>query len=256
LDEHSIGTIRIVIVDDDADIRELVSQYMAMQGIEVLQASSEAQLLAHLDEASIQVALLDVNLGREDGFAIARRLRARSDWHGGIIMLTSRSDVIDRVVGLELGADDYIGKPFDLRELLARVKSVARRVSSESASTASQPGSSVAAFAFADFIIDLDARRLRRSSSSTDIELTTGEFDLLAALVQNAQRVLSRDQLLRTTHGRDAGPFDRTIDVQIGRLRKKLGDDAAAPTLIKSVRGAGYLLATPAEKAVNGNRRR
>ena len=256
MEANTATATRVVIVDDDADVRELVSRYLTMQGIVVEQASGEAELLAHLAAAPLQVALLDVNLGREDGFDIARRLRAHASWHGGIIMLTGRGDIIDRVVGLELGADDYVAKPFDLRELLARVKSVARRVSLKSIATAEPLTADENTFCFDDFVLDLASRQVRRVSSNQGIELTSGEFDLLAALAQNAQRVMSRDQLLRTTHGRDAAPFDRTVDVQIGRLRKKLGDDATAPKLIKSVRGAGYLLALPATKVASGYRER
>lgn len=246
---QAISALRVAIVDDDADIRELVSRYLQMNGVEVCEAVSEAELVSALSRADIHVVLLDINLGREDGFAIARRLRARNDWRGGIVMLTGRVEVVDRVVGLEMGADDYVAKPFELRELLARIRSVARRVMERGAEPASTHPATNTVYTFSEFVLDVEARTLHRMNSQQAIALTTGEFELLLVLVQNARRVLSRDQVLRATHGRDAGPFDRTVDVQIGRLRKKLGDTDQVPQLIKSVRGAGYLLAVASSKS-------
>ena len=193
-------------------------------------------MIAHAPD----VVLLDVNLGMEDGFAIARRLRV--DWSGGLLMVTGRGDTVDRVVGLEIGADDYVTKPFELRELLARVRSVGRRTVAQLEPSPAATDSSDSR-RFHGFMLDIERRRLT-AANGAEIALTTGEFALLAALVEKPGHLLSRDDLLRRTHGRDAGPFDRTIDVQIGRLRKKLGDDGKDPRIIKSVRGAGYVLVT------------
>jgi len=244
---NSSSPLRVLVVDDDEDIRDLVSTYLGSQGIAVFEASSEAGLRLQIAEHSPEVILLDVNLGAEDGFAIARRLRA--DWHGGLLMVTGRGDMIDRVVGLEIGADDYVTKPFELRELLARIRSVGRR-SAAGASPAVTPASetnAADAIAFDNFVLDRQRRELR-DRSGNPITLTTGEYELLLVLLEQAGHILSRDQLLQKTHHRDAGPFDRTIDVQIGRLRKKLGDNGKEPRLIKSVRGAGYMLATTPHK--------
>ena len=232
--------LRVLIVDDEDDIREMLSTYLGKQGIEVFEASSEAELRAIMIAHSPDVVLLDVNLGMEDGFAIARRLRA--DWSGGLLMVTGRGDTVDRVVGLEIGADDYVTKPFELRELLARVRSVGRRAVAQLEPT-SVVTDSPNSLRFHGFTLDVERRKLSDTSGS-EIALTTGEFALLVALVEKPGHLFSRDDLLRRTHHRDAGPFDRTIDVQIGRLRKKLGDDGKDPRIIKSVRGAGYVLVT------------
>jgi len=230
----------VLVVDDDDDIRDLVMTYLASQGIAVSEATSEASLRAAVARDGPDVILLDVNLGSEDGFAIARRLRI--DWQGGLMMVTGRGDTIDRVVGLEIGADDYVTKPFELRELLARIRSIGRRASGSASAAPATTGDTLT---FAGFALDRARRELRTADGSL-IALTTGEYELLVVLAEHPGQVLSRDQLLRQTHRRDAGPFDRTIDVQIGRLRRKLGDDGKSPRLIKSVRAAGYtLLATP-----------
>ncbi len=229
----------MLVVDDDEDIRDLVANYLGSQGLLVFAASSEAELLAGVAKNTPDVILLDVNLGSEDGFAIARRLR--SHWAGGLLMVTGRGDTIDRVVGLEIGADDYITKPFELRELLARIRSVSRR-SLQPASVASPSGDKPPVLSFDQFALDTGRRELRGAEGAT-IALTTGEYELLLMLCEQSGRILSRDQILQRTHHRDAGPFDRTIDVQVGRLRRKLGDDGKEPRIIKSVRGAGYLLA-------------
>ena len=232
------NALRIVIVDDEEDIRDLLSVYLGKQGIEVFEASSEIELRATMIAHTPDVVLLDVNLGSEDGFAIARRLRA--NWQGGLLMVTGRGDTIDRVVGLEIGADDYVTKPFDLRELLARVRSVGRRaVVQLESSTHSIDSPNY--LHFHGFVLDIERRKLT-DTDSHEIAMTAGEFALLVALVEKPGHLLSRDDLLQRTHHRDAGPFDRTIDVQIGRLRKKLGDDGKNPRIIKSVRGAGYVL--------------
>ncbi|MBL8309402.1 MAG: response regulator transcription factor [Burkholderiales bacterium] len=235
-------SLRVLVVDDDEDIRDLVATYLGSQGVQVFEAESEAGLLDCVARDAPDVILLDVNLGREDGFAIARRLRA--SWHGGLLMVTGRGDTVDRVVGLEIGADDYITKPFELRELLARIRSVGRRTtvtSPVSAETSNSAGQPTDALRFEEFTLDLQRRTLLNERHET-VALTTGEYHLLKVLAENAGRILSRDQLLQQTHHRDAAPFDRTIDVQVGRLRRKLGDNGKEPRLIKAVRGAGYVL--------------
>ncbi len=229
----------VLVVDDDEDIRDLVANYLGSQGLLVFEAASEAELLASFAKNAPDVILLDVNLGSEDGFAIARRLR--SHWIGGLLMVTGRGDTIDRVVGLEIGADDYITKPFELRELLARIRSVSRR-SVQTSVQAQAETEHPPVLRFDQFALDAGRRELR-SADGTTIALTTGEYELLLVLCEQSGRILSRDQILQQTHHRDAGPFDRTIDVQIGRLRRKLGDNGKEPRIIKSVRGAGYLLA-------------
>jgi two-component system, OmpR family, response regulator len=238
-----ISQLKVFVVDDDTEIRALLVSYLSSQGMAVTEVGSEAELLSQMRVTAADVILLDVNLGTEDGFSIARRLR--ENWHGGLIMLTGRGDTIDRVVGLEIGADDYVSKPFDLRELLARIRSVGRRSVKEEKSQHSEPPKCVAnrkQFRFERFSLTVEARELRDDEGQV-IALTSGEFNLLVALVENQGRVLSRDALLQLTHRREAAPFDRTIDVQIGRLRKKLGDDSSLPKIIKSVRGEGYLFA-------------
>src|SRR5437867_3541 len=194
------------------------------------------------------LVLLDLGLGNEDGLVIARRLREHH--RCGLVIITGRGDAIDKVVGLEIGADDYVTKPFDLRELVARIKAVLRRLTPadapEPASTPAVPARE--RFRFHGFELDTAARRLL-DREGREVTLTSGEFDLLCAFVRHPGRVLSRDFLLELTRGREAAPFDRTIDVQVGRLRKKLEPDPENPALIKAVRGAGYVL-TPSVEAV------
>ncbi|MDR7299158.1 DNA-binding response OmpR family regulator [Pelomonas aquatica] len=233
----------VAVLDDEVDITQLLANYLQMQGFRVSQVHNGRALLELMASDPAALVLLDLGLPGEDGFAIARQLRER--WRCGLVILTGRGDAIDKVVGLEIGADDYVTKPFDLRELLARIKAVLRRLV-----PAEPPAAAPAAAApapaerpllrFAGWTLDTAARRLV-DATGTEVVLTTGEFELLQVLARHAGRVLSRDFLLEQTRGREAAPFDRTIDVLIGRLRKKLGDNADEPQLIKSVRGAGYL---------------
>jgi two-component system OmpR family response regulator len=228
---------RILVVDDDPEIGKLLARYLGGQGFEVVVAHDGAQLRAGLDAGRIDLMLLDLGLPDEDGLSLLRQFRQR--WSGPVIVISGRGDSIEKVIGLELGADDYVGKPFDLRELLARIRSVLRRA-------APAPAAAVAAAApilsFEGWTLNVPARSLSAADGS-DVRLTSGEFRLLKALVERPNEVLSRDQLMNAVHGRDAGPFDRAIDVQLGRLRRKLGDEGANPRLIKSVRGEGYLFA-------------
>ncbi len=190
------------------------------------------------------LVLLDLGLPGEDGFSIARELREH--WRCGVVIVTGRGDCVDKVVGLEVGADDYVTKPFDLRELLARVKAVVRRISSVETPLAAGMVTTEdrIKLRFAGWELDTAARRLS-SALGGSVMLTSGEFDLLRTFAEHPGRVLTRDFLLEKTRGREAGPFDRTIDVQVGRLRKKLEVDVDDPQIIKSVRGAGYILVPP-----------
>jgi DNA-binding response OmpR family regulator len=229
--------VHIAVLDDEADITRLLASYLQGQGFRVSQTHDGRSLLDLMAADPAQLVLLDLGLPGEDGFSIARQVRER--WRCGLVIVTGRGDAIDKVVGLEIGADDYVTKPFDLRELLARIKAVLRRtlVAPEPiAGTAPRPK-----HRFAGWELDVAARRLL-DPARCEVALTSGEFELLATFVDHAGRVLSRDFLLEQTRGREAAPFDRTIDVQISRLRKKLEKDSDDPQIIKSVRGAGYIL--------------
>jgi two-component system OmpR family response regulator len=230
----------IAVVDDEADITLLLANYLQNHGYRVTQHHSAKALMASMSVDTPSLILLDLGLPGEDGFSIARQLREH--WHCGLVIVTGRGDAVDKVVGLEVGADDYITKPFDLRELLARVKAVLRRIApSERASTPVATATIRDRFTFASWQLDTASRRLI-DAQGREAALTGGEFDLLCAFVRHPGRVLSRDFLLEQTRGRDGGPFDRTIDVQVGRLRKKLETNPDDPQIIKSVRGAGYIL--------------
>jgi two-component system, OmpR family, response regulator len=243
------SAVHIAILDDEVEITLLLANYLQGHGYRVTQLHSGRALMALMPADPPALVLLDLGLPGEDGFTIARQLREH--WRCGLVIVTGRGDSVDKVVGLEVGADDYVTKPFDLRELLARIKAVLRRivpdVAAAHAPVAAQPEAR-SALGFAGWVLDLGARRLV-SPQGPEVTLTTGEFDLLCAFAQHPGRVLSRDFLLGQTHRRESGPFDRTVDVQVGRLRKKLGDDAEAPRLIKSVRNAGYILVPPVTAA-------
>jgi DNA-binding response OmpR family regulator len=226
----------LLVVEDEEDIVALIERYFRNNGFWVTAARDGAAMREVLARQAIDVVLLDLGLPNEDGLELCRYLR--SHWHGAIVMVTGRGDSVDRVVGLELGADDYVTKPFELRELLARVRSVLRRM--RAPAPAVLPGTSIE---FSGFVLDL-RRRALADPAGIEVALTTGEFDLLKVLVEHADRVLTRDQIMGYLHGRDAGPFDRSIDVQVGRLRRKLETDPSQPQLIKSVRGSGYMLAS------------
>jgi len=248
----------IAVVDDETAITELLAHYLGTHGFRTTQLHSGRDLMALMPVDPPELVLLDLGLPGEDGFVIARQLRAH--WRCGLVILTGRGDAVDKVVGLEVGADDYVTKPFDLRELVARIKAVLRRMepAPPAAGAAPAPGMPPAppapsapsapsfgpCLGFLGWRLDLAARRLD-DPAGAEVRLTTGEFELLATLAQHAGRVLSRDFLLERTRGREAAPFDRTIDVQVGRLRRKLEADAENPQIIKSVRGAGYIFIPP-----------
>jgi two-component system OmpR family response regulator len=239
------AVVHIAVLDDEAEITRLLANYLQAQGFRVSQIHDGRSLLRLMADDPAQLVLLDLGLPGEDGFSIARRLRER--WRCGLVIVTGRGDAVDKVVGLEIGADDYVTKPFDLRELLARVKAVLRRTHGDaeavSTGTTARPK-----HRFAGWELDVAARRLL-DPERREVALTSGEFDLLATFVDHAGRVLSRDFLLEQTRGREGAPFDRTIDVQVGRLRKKLENDSDDPQIIKSVRGAGYILVAPVTSA-------
>jgi DNA-binding response OmpR family regulator len=213
-----------------------------MHGFRISSAADGTAMREAIAREPVDLVLLDLGLPGEDGLELTRYLR--QNWRGPIIIVTGRGESVDRVVGLELGADDYVTKPFDLRELLARIRSVLRRVAERTPASASAEG----AFAFVGFRLDPSSRELRDPAGAI-VDLTTGEYALLKLLIEHPNRVLSRDDLMSWMHGRDAGPYDRAIDVQIGRLRRKIETDPTEPALIKSVRGAGYLFAAKVTRA-------
>jgi two-component system, OmpR family, response regulator len=232
----------ILVVDDQREICDVVQDYLSGEGYRVSTAHDGTGMRRVMAQSPVDLIILDLMLPGEDGLTLARSLRDGSNV--AIIILTGRGETVDRIIGLEMGADDYLPKPFHLRELLARVKSVLRRVSGRAAERAPVQRSKVR---FAGWSLDLSSRELF-SPSGREVRLTTGEFDLLAAFVNNANQVLTRDRLLDLARDREAGPFDRTIDVQVGRLRRKLEDDPQRPSIIKTVRGTGYIF-TPSVEA-------
>jgi DNA-binding response OmpR family regulator len=232
------GRQRVVIVDDEPELCAMVAEYLNRYDFAVATAAGGADLDAIIAHGMPDLVILDVNMPGENGFAIARRLRAKSDVP--VLMLTEANDVVDRVVGLELGADDYVPKPFHLRELRARIDAVLRRAGHAHAVPPAATANSPASVRIGEFSLDLDARRLSRANGE-EIELTATEFDLLAAFARNPNRVLTRDRLLDLAHTHDTEPFDRSIDVRIVRLRHKIERDPSKPQLIKTVRGVGYM---------------
>jgi DNA-binding response OmpR family regulator len=235
--------LHVLVVDDDAEIAALLCRYLGGHGCQVSTAASGTELRACLAGPAIDLILLDLGLPDEDGLLLLRHLQ--DAWRGPVIVVSGHGDSVDRVVGLEFGADDYVTKPFDLRELLARIRSVLRRARQ----VRERPGHGAApVLRFDGMRLESLSRRLT-DRAGHEVLLTTGEFDLLQALLECPNQVLTRDHLMNCMHGRDAGPFDRAIDVQISRLRHKLEIDATRPRLIQSVRGVGYVLATTVDRA-------
>jgi two-component system phosphate regulon response regulator OmpR len=233
---------RLLVVDDDASVRAMLREYLEGHGFVVAEADSGARMREQIEAALPDVVLLDIRLPGEDGLSLAKYLRERYDL--GIIMVTASGDVIDRVVGLEVGADDYVAKPFDPRELLARLKSVLRRLQAKPAAGPAEPAAAPAGAArrrFGRCELDVEARRLFEIGGA-EITITAMEFDLLRVFLANPNRVLSRDQLLMHTRNREWEPFDRSIDIRIGRLRRKVEPDPTGePRCIRTVRNAGYM---------------
>jgi two-component system OmpR family response regulator len=225
----------ILIVDDDREIRDLLNRFLVKHGLRVSTARDGIEMSRILDGAAIDLVVLDLMMPGEDGLSLCRKLRATNSLP--VIMLTAMGEDTDRIVGLEMGADDYLPKPFNPRELLARIKAVLRRVQSLPASS---PKGDTAKFD--GWVLDLGSRRLT-SPQGEEVELSTGEYDLLLAFATHPRRVLSRDQLLDLARGRTAAPFDRSVDIQVMRLRRKIESDPKEPRLIKTVRGGGYMFA-------------
>jgi DNA-binding response OmpR family regulator len=231
----SDDSTRILVVDDDPDLRELLIGYLAREGFTVSGAEDGRAMDGALAQSTPDLVLLDLMLPGEDGLSIARRLRQTTALP--IIMLSARGDDIDRIVGLEVGADDYVAKPFNPRELLARIRAVLRRRSP--AQPAAEPDADDEVFVFGPFRLDLRTRELQKDGEP--VPLTGGELDLLATLTAHPNRVLDRDRLLDLLKGYDRAPFDRSIDVQIARLRAKIEPDTKHPRYIRTVWGKGYM---------------
>jgi two-component system OmpR family response regulator len=233
----SENTKKILIVDDDQEIRELLTEYLSKNGYHVEAASEGNSMRSIMATSQFDLIVLDIMMPGDDGFTLCKEVRSKSNIP--IIMLTAGSDETDRIIGLELGADDYVGKPFNPRELLARIKAVLRRFE-ESSSTSNQ----VEAIKFGQFTLHMTNRELQFESEVPE-PLNGADFNLLRLFLTRPGEVLSRDDLSHHLRGRDASPFDRSIDVQISRLRSRLKDDGKSPQMIKTVRGAGYILTTP-----------
>jgi two-component system OmpR family response regulator len=233
----------IAVVEDDAEIRALVGGLLTREGYEAALCGGGADLDRLVERRRVDLIVLDLMMAGEDGLSICRRYRARQD-AVPILMVTAKGDDLDRIIGLEIGADDYLPKPFNPRELLARVRAILRRTRDLHQVAAAPPAE---IFKFAGWQLNAASRELR-DPQGRPVELTGGEFDMLMALVTHPQRVLNRDQLLDWTRGRSAMPYDRTIDVQLSRLRRKLGDVSGTPCVIKTVRGGGYLFAPQVQR--------
>jgi two-component system phosphate regulon response regulator OmpR len=227
---------KIVIVDDDARIRDLLRRFLSQEGFDVLLAEDGRALDRILQRETIDMLVLDLMLPGEDGLSICKRLRA-SGVKTPVIMLTAKGEDVDRINGLEIGADDYLGKPFNPRELLARIHAVLRRRPANE--LPGSPSSDDAVISFSTFSLDLGARSL--SKNGQQIPLTTGEFAMLKALVRHPRQSLTRDKLAQLARGREFEPFDRSLDVQISRLRKMIEVDPASPKIIQTVWGVGYV---------------
>ena len=234
----------VLVVDDEPAITELIRNYLGRHGFRVSVAADGNEMRSRMAEEAVDLVLLDLGLPGEDGLTLTRHIRTHSNV--GVIIVTGSGESVDRIVSLELGADDFVSKPFDLRELLARVRSVLRRTSP------STPDADIAPPApglrFAGWRLDTQSRRLF-GADGNEVPLTTGEYELLHVFAENPNKVLSRDQLLQATRNRDAAPFDRAIDMQITRLRRKIELNADKPVLIKAVRGAGYIFTASVQKA-------
>ena len=231
----------ILIVDDDAETRSLLREYLHKQGYRVTTAADGKAMRAAMQGTAPDLVVLDLMLPGEDGLQLCRDLRARSNLP--VVMLTARGEETERIIGLEMGADDYLAKPFNPRELLARIKSVLRRARSLPENLAPEAAK---AFRFAGWSLDVATRNLTAADGLV-VPLSGAEFKLLRIFLAHSNRVLTREQLIELMKPRDAGPFDRAIDVQVSRLRQRLRDDAREPRIIKTVRGEGYVLAATVE---------
>jgi DNA-binding response OmpR family regulator len=231
----------ILVVDDDKDVRDTIRDYFEFCGFDVFVAGDGEGMRNILARRPIEIVLMDLNLPGEDGLALTRELRASRPV--GVIMLTAAGQTIDRIIGLEMGADDYVPKPFDPRELLARVKSVLRRLRERPKEVPTSGEEKPEVVRMGSCTLDLAAHRLY-DASGEEIPLTSMEFDLLQAFARHPDRVLSRERLLELAHNRDGDVFDRSIDLRIARIRKKIEQDATKPQVLKTVRGAGYMFSS------------
>ena len=226
---------RVLIVDDDPDLCDLLSEYLAANGLTVAAAGDGAAMRQAMARQMPDVVVLDLMLPGEDGLSLARELRARSEV--GILMLSARGEEMDRVIGLEVGADDYVAKPFSPRELLARVRALVRRTRADT--TAATPVAIPERYCFGPFALDIAAHRLLRDG--LEVHITTAEFELLRVFVERPNRVLNRDDIIDLLKGYDRDPFDRTVDIRVTRLRRRIEANPSHPTYIRTVRGEGYL---------------
>jgi two-component system OmpR family response regulator len=235
---------QLLIVDDDREIRDLVTSFLSRHGYRVVAARDATELTGAMGIHRVDLIILDVMLPGKSGLDVCRELRATS--HVPILMLTAMGEETDRIVGLEMGADDYLAKPFNPRELLARVRAILRRAGAQVAVNGVSPPRK--RLRFAGWQLDLNRRRLE-SPDGLMIDLTTGEYELLLAFAEHPQRVLNRNQLLDLARGRDATPFDRSVDVQVSRIRRKIESDPKSPAMIITVRGDGYMFTPEVEVA-------
>ena len=231
------NTSHILVCDDELDVREMLQEYLGKRGFKVTIVAGGEELRSVLSQDQIDLVILDINMPSEDGLSILRSLRP--EIQTPVIMLTAAGDVVDRIIGLEMGADDYLGKPVDLRELEARIKALLRRNSNIQNNPEISDQSTKAA-PFGDFTLDIDAAKLL-DQNNLEVPLTAMEFSLLSVFAKNRGRVLNRDQILEQAHDRSWDPFDRSIDIRISRLRRKIEKNPAKPAIIKTVRGIGYL---------------
>lgn len=234
---------RILIVDDDLEIRRLLVEYLRRNGMEAIPAADGREMWRELEKHAIDLVVLDLMLPDTDGLTLCRDLRARSETP--VLMLTARGEETDRIVGIEMGADDYLVKPFNPRELLARIRMILRRTRALPPNLRPEP---TRCLCFSGWCLDT-ATRVLSSPAGIATPLSGGEFRLLRIFLDHPNRVLNRDQLTELIHGRDAEPYDRAIDVQVSRLRQRLADDSRDPQLIKTVRGEGYVLASGVKEA-------
>jgi DNA-binding response OmpR family regulator len=226
----------VLVVDDDHSIREMLSEYLSSQGFKVVLAEDGAAMRSAIEAAAPDLVLLDLKLPHEDGLSLARFLREHYDV--GIIMVTGAGGLVDRIVGLEVGADDYVAKPFDPRELLARIKSVLRRMQARPAAPAD--GGSHKSVSMGHCRLDLASHQLI-GRDGAEIPITSMEFDLLKVFAENPGKALSRDRILTLTKNREWDPYDRSIDIRVARLRRKVESDPENPRVIRTVRGVGYM---------------
>ncbi len=240
-----MSTDTILVVDDDREIRTLLADYLEKQGLRCIAAADGREMKLALEQHHIDLIVLDVMMPGEDGLTLCRNLRASGGAHANtpILMLTARGEDMDRIVGLEMGADDYLPKPFVPRELFARIRAVLRRTRSLPPNLEPAPASSARELHFADWCLDTINRHLVAKDGMV-VALSGAEYRMLTVFLSHPQKVLSRDQLMELTQGREADAFDRSIDLQVSRLRQRLGDSAREPAIIKTVRNEGYVLAT------------